>query len=92
MVGIVNPSKNKTLSDYKERASELSKAVTPGRTMYGGKLVDSDDADSNDDDGDDDDSDDSSKSKDGDDDSAAQFLQVPVFGLIGVIGLAYAMV
>ncbi|KAH7017628.1 hypothetical protein EDB80DRAFT_705461 [Ilyonectria destructans] len=92
MVGIVNPSKNKTLSDYKERASELSKAVTPGRTMYGGKLVDSDDADSNDDDGDDDDSDDSSKSKDSDDDSAAQFLQVPVFGLLGVIGLAYAMV
>lgn len=87
MVGIVNPSKNKTLNDYKERASELSMAVTPGRTMYGGKLVDSDDADSKDDD-----SDDSSKSNDSDNDSAARFLQVPVFGLLGVISLAYAMV
>lgn len=83
MVGIVNPSKNKTLNDYKERASELSMAVTPGRTMYGGKLVDSDDADSKDDD-----RDDSSRSND----SAAQSLQVPVFGLLGVISLAYAMV
>jgi hypothetical protein len=41
MVGMVNPSQNKTLSDYKDRASELSQGVTPGRTSYGGKLVDS---------------------------------------------------
>ncbi|KAH6895353.1 hypothetical protein B0T10DRAFT_557574 [Thelonectria olida] len=44
MVGIVNPSQNKTLSDYEDHASELSQGVTPGRTSYGGKLVDSSDA------------------------------------------------
>ncbi|KAF7546416.1 hypothetical protein G7Z17_g8447 [Cylindrodendrum hubeiense] len=90
MVGIVNPSKNKTLNDYKERASELSKAVTPGRAIYGGKLIDSDDADSNDDDSQDSSKSDTDDSSD-DDDNTAQSLQIPVFGLLGAIGLAHAI-
>ncbi|KPM42414.1 hypothetical protein AK830_g4159 [Neonectria ditissima] len=83
MVGIVNPSQNETLNDYKERASDLSAGVTPGRVTYGGKLVDSDDADSDDDDDD--------NKSDNDDDNAAQFLRVPVFGLLGAVSLVFFM-
>ncbi|KAK7409462.1 hypothetical protein QQX98_008370 [Neonectria punicea] len=82
MVGIVNPSQNKTLNDYKERASELSDGVTPGRVTYGGKLVDSDDADSDDDD----------SQSDNDDDNAARLLHVPVFGLLNAVGLVYLLI
>lgn len=40
MVGIVNPSKDKSLQDYKSRASKLSEGVSPGHTTFGGELVD----------------------------------------------------
>lgn len=40
MVGIVNPSGNKTLDDYKSRASKLARGVTPGKTSYGGEVAD----------------------------------------------------
>jgi plastocyanin len=88
MVGIINPDKNKTLSDYKERASELSSGVNPGRKAFGGELVDSDDADA--DDSDDKDSGKSSGSKD-DDDNAAGTLGAPFAGVVAAIGLAYIM-
>ncbi|KAM3516912.1 hypothetical protein NHJ13051_009464 [Beauveria bassiana] len=39
MVGIVNPSKDKSLQDYKSRASKLSEGVSPGHTTFGGELV-----------------------------------------------------
>lgn len=42
MVGIVNPSTNQTLDDYKSRASNLARAVSPGIAVYGGDLVDKD--------------------------------------------------
>ncbi|KAF7552966.1 hypothetical protein G7046_g7253 [Stylonectria norvegica] len=80
MVGIVNPSSNKTLDDYKKRASELSSGVTPGKATFGGKLVDSGDADS-------DDKDDKSESSK-DDKDAAGSLRVPLFGVLGALGLA----
>ncbi|CAM1511300.1 Fc.00g088130.m01.CDS01 [Cosmosporella sp. VM-42] len=95
MVGIVNPSSNKTLDDYKKRASELSKGVTPGKAIFGGKLVDSDDADSDsdsDDKGDDNkDNDDSKDSSSKDDEDAAGSLHVPMFGLLGAISVAFFM-
>jgi uncharacterized membrane protein YgcG len=47
MVGIINPSKNQTLADYKKRASALARAVSPGRTAFGGEIADNDDDSSN---------------------------------------------
>jgi hypothetical protein len=88
MVGIINPDKNKTLSDYKERASELSSGVNPGKKAFGGELVDSDDADA--DDSDDKDSGKSSGSKD-DDDNAAVTLGAPFAGVVAAIGLVFIM-
>ncbi|RMJ12340.1 hypothetical protein CDV36_008000 [Fusarium kuroshium] len=88
MVGIINPSENKTLDEYKEEAAKLSSGVSPGRTVVGGKLVDADDADSDDSDSDDNDS---SESKDGDDkDNAAGALGAPLAGVFAV-GLALIM-
>ncbi|RBR21591.1 uncharacterized protein FIESC28_04859 [Fusarium coffeatum] len=87
MVGIINPDKNKTLSDYKERAAKLSSGVNPGKKAFGGELVDSSDAKS-----DDKDSGESSDSKDGDgDDSAAGTIGAPFAGLVAAIGLAFVM-
>ncbi|OAA41505.1 Cupredoxin [Beauveria brongniartii RCEF 3172] len=40
MVGIVNPSKDKSLQDYKSRASKLSEGVSPGHATFGGELAD----------------------------------------------------
>ncbi|RSL82761.1 hypothetical protein CEP51_004963 [Fusarium floridanum] len=88
MVGIINPSENKTLDEYKEEAAKLSSGVSPGRTVVGGKLVDADDADSDDSDSNDKDS---SESKDGDDkDNAAGALGAPLAGVLAV-GLALIM-
>ncbi|UKZ85303.1 uncharacterized protein TrAFT101_001170 [Trichoderma asperellum] len=44
MVGIINPSKNQTLADYKKRAAALARSVSPGRTSFGGEIVDNDDS------------------------------------------------
>ncbi|RTE82814.1 hypothetical protein BHE90_002647 [Fusarium euwallaceae] len=91
MVGIINPSENKTLDEYKEEAAKLSSGVSPGRTVVGGKLVDADDADSDDSDSKDSDDNDSSESKDGDDkDNAAGVLGAPLAGVLAV-GLALIM-
>lgn len=81
MVGIINPSANKTLDDYKEAASELSKGVTPGRSSFGGELVDSEDAGKSDDDDDDDGG-----------DNAAGTMHVSTFGLLCAVGLAMVLV
>ncbi|KAM0484425.1 hypothetical protein ACHAPX_001848 [Trichoderma viride] len=47
MVGIINPSKNQTLADFKKRASALARSVSPGRTAFGGDIADNDDDSSN---------------------------------------------
>ncbi|KAI5463197.1 hypothetical protein BGZ63DRAFT_351980 [Mariannaea sp. PMI_226] len=80
MVGIINPSENKTLSDYKKRASGLSEGVTPGRAVYGGDVVSSSDSKSGDK------SDDSKDDKD--DENAAWLTQVPTYVQFSAIGLA----
>ncbi|KAH6958793.1 hypothetical protein FAVG1_03514 [Fusarium avenaceum] len=85
MVGIINPDSKKTLDDYKKRASELSSGVNPGKKVFGGELVDSDDADS-----DNKSSGKSSGGKDGDD-NAARAIGAPFAGIIAVIGLALVM-
>ena len=90
MVGIINPSENKTLDDYKKEAAKLSSGVTPGRAVFGGRLVDEDDADSDDSDSNDSDDKDSSESKDGDKDNAASALGAPLAGVLAV-GLALIM-
>ena len=41
MVGIINPSQNQTLNDYKTSASKLSSGVSPGKTAYGGQFASS---------------------------------------------------
>jgi hypothetical protein len=91
MVGIINPSENKTLDDYKKEAAKLSSGVSPGRAVFGGRLVDEDDADSDDSDSKDSDDKDSSESKDGNDkDNAAGALGAPLAGILAV-GLALIM-
>lgn len=44
MVGIINPTDQMNLTDYKQRASKLSRAITPGKSNYGGELVDNNDS------------------------------------------------
>ncbi|KAL6881365.1 hypothetical protein J3F83DRAFT_765565 [Trichoderma novae-zelandiae] len=87
MVGIINPSANQTLADYKKRASALARSVTPGRTAFGGEIADND---SSDDDGKSGSgsgsSGDSSSDKDGKD-SGSVSLSVS----IGALGLAFLM-
>ncbi len=100
MVGIVNPSGNKTLSDYKSRASKLSGGVNPGNATFGGELANKDNS-----------SKDSSDTKNGDkggqgnktsgqddkkgnkDDktNAAGMLEVSTGALAGVLGAALYM-
>ncbi|XWW99419.1 hypothetical protein V2A60_007429 [Cordyceps javanica] len=84
MVGIVNPGGNKTLEDYKSRASKLSKGVTPGNATFGGELADKDSSgDSSDKDGKDD-------KKGGKDDkkNSAGTLQISTLALGSVFGAA----
>ncbi|UNI21868.1 Peroxisome-assembly ATPase [Purpureocillium takamizusanense] len=40
MVGIINPSGDKTLEKYRSRAVTLAASVTPGNNAYGGDMVD----------------------------------------------------
>ncbi|OAQ97715.1 hypothetical protein LLEC1_04335 [Akanthomyces lecanii] len=47
MVGIVNPSGDKTLDDYKSRASKLSNGVSPGNATFGGELAGKGSSDNN---------------------------------------------
>jgi hypothetical protein len=95
MVGIVNPSSNKTFGDYKTRASALSKGVTPGSASFGGELVDSDKADKKVDvdkkngNSPADEKQDSESSNGKGENDAAGFVRVPVVGLLSVIGLAF---
>ncbi|KAL7789533.1 hypothetical protein V8C37DRAFT_213091 [Trichoderma ceciliae] len=42
MVGIINPSGNVTLADYRQRASTLARSVTPGTVPFGGEIADND--------------------------------------------------
>ncbi|PTB80658.1 hypothetical protein M440DRAFT_1419207 [Trichoderma longibrachiatum ATCC 18648] len=94
MVGIVNPSANQTLADYKKRASALARSVTPGRKPYGGDIADNDSSDDDDDDDSkggksgsgSDSSGDSSSDKDGKD-SGSVSLSVS----LGALGLAFLM-
>lgn len=94
MVGIVNPSANQTLADYKKRASALARSVTPGRKPYGGEIADNDSSDDDDDDDSkggksgsgSDSSGDSSSDKDGKD-SGSVSLSVS----LGALGLAFLM-
>ncbi|KFA62514.1 hypothetical protein S40285_05585 [Stachybotrys chlorohalonatus IBT 40285] len=75
MVGIINESGDRNLTDYRDRASELSSAVTPGREAYGGERVSADEA--SDDDGNDQDSNNDDNNDDNDDnDGAAVASQV----------------
>lgn len=39
MVGIINPTDKESLDDYKKRAGELARGVTPGTAIYGGELA-----------------------------------------------------
>ncbi|KAF4459491.1 extracellular serine-rich [Fusarium albosuccineum] len=86
MVGIVNPDSNKTLEDYKERASELSSGVNPGRSVFGGDLADADDADP-----DADDSGSSSSNDDKDGGNAAGVLGAPLAGILAAVGLVFVV-
>jgi len=91
MVGIINPTGTENLTDYKQRASKLSKGVSPGRASFGGQLVDNNDDSSNKSS-----SDKGGDKGDGSDDNgdggnAAGALRIPMLGLLGVIGLVFFM-
>jgi hypothetical protein len=94
MVGIVNQNGNRTLTDYRDRAAELSRAVTPSTRPFGGELVDEDEADDRDD-KDDDKDDDKKDSKDGDkngDEGIAGTIRVPIVGLLSAAAAAFFMI
>lgn len=93
MVGIINPNDDKTLDDYRERASELASGVSPGRDAYGGEVTDSDDQDN--DDSNDDNTDDANEDNDADDSdddgNAAGGFKVPVLSLLSAVAVAFFM-
>ncbi|EGX92856.1 Cupredoxin [Cordyceps militaris CM01] len=85
MVGIVNPSANQTLENYKGRASKLARAVSPGNATFGGELASdgsSDDSKSGQDD-----------KKNGKDDkkNSAGMIHVSTVALASVFGAALYM-
>ncbi|KAI9167082.1 Extracellular serine-rich protein [Paramyrothecium foliicola] len=90
MVGIVNQSSDRNLTDYRDRASELSRAVTPGRDTYGGVLADADEADDGNDGNDDsNDNNDSNSDNNGNDEGIAGTIRVPIAGLMSAATLAF---
>lgn len=91
MVGIVNPSGNKTLDDYKERAGKLAKAVTPGKAAFGGELVDKDSSTDGKDGKDDKKGDKDGKDDKDDKDNSAGMLQISTAALAGAFGAALYM-
>lgn len=101
MVGIINGNSTRNLTDYTERASQVSSGVDGdviGSSASGGRIVDNDGGDDDDDDkdddknGDDNDSSDSSNdNNDDDDDGAAGMIRVPTVGLLAAVGLAFFM-
>lgn len=88
MVGIINPTATKNLTDYKERAAVLSKAVTPGKAVYGGDLVDNDGSAGDKDGKDGKDGKDDGKKGSDDKDNDGLALRAPIMGLLGAFGAA----
>jgi hypothetical protein len=80
MVGIVNPNNTQTWDDYKKRASELAKGVTPSGSSYGGTVVDNPEMPSPSPAGSKD------KDKDGKKSSAAGAARAPFFALAFALG------
>ena len=101
MVGIINANSTHNLTDYRERASEVSSGVDGdiiGSSASGGRIADNDgdnddDDDDDDNDGDDNNDSDSSNNNDDndDDDGAAGLIRVPTVGLLAAVGLALFM-
>lgn len=83
MVGIVNPSGDKTLDDYRRRASKLSTGVSPGNATFGGELADKGSSDK----------DDQDNKKGGTDDkkNSVGTLQVSTVALSSVFGVVLYM-
>lgn len=87
MVGIINPSANKTLSGYKDEAAKLASGVAPGNHSYGGQFVD-DSNTKNNSDGSSSSSGDSGKGKS----SAACALRVTAMGTLVALWAAFILV
>lgn len=83
MVGIVNPSGDKTLDDYRSRASKLSTAVSPSNTTFGGDLADKSSSDKDDQD--------NKKGSTDDKKNSAGTLQVSTVALSSVLGAVLYM-
>jgi hypothetical protein len=93
MVGIINPSKNETLKEYKEEAAKQASGVSPRNEAFGGEIAKDDGSDdSNDDSNDDSSSSDENNSSDGaDDEDGAGAFGVPVMSLLAAVGVAFFM-
>lgn len=96
MVGIINANDDKTLDDYKERASKLADKGNSPAAPYGGELVDESEADGNNNDdnnNNDNNNNDSNDNSNGDnnDEGAANAFGVPVFGLLSAVAIAFAL-
>jgi hypothetical protein len=96
MVGIINGNSTRNLTDYRERASEMSSGVDGdvlGSKASGGRIADNngDNDDGDDDNSNDDDDNNDSNDSNNDDDDAAGMIQVPTLGLLAVVGLAFFM-
>ena len=97
MVGIINGNSTRNLTDYQDRASEVSSGVDGdiiGSEASGGRIADND-GDNGDDDDDDDKNDNNNDDGDSDssdnDEDAAGMMRVPTVGLLAVVGLAFFM-
>lgn len=95
MVGIINANDDKTLDDYKERASKLADKGNSPSAPYGGELVDEGESDNNDDNNNDDNNDNNDNSDNSNDDNgdegAANAFGVPVVGLLSAVAIAFAL-
>ncbi|KAK2590543.1 hypothetical protein QQS21_011776 [Conoideocrella luteorostrata] len=78
MVGIVNANDKQTLDDYKKRAGELARGVTPGTSSYGGELADNKSSGSKSNDG--------GKKDEKNDKSAANTLRAPFATIVAILG------
>lgn len=85
MVGIINPNDEQTIDEYRDNASGLATAVSPGSESYGGEVTEDaeNDADDDNNDGFNDDGEEGG--------SGAGAMTAPVLSLLAALGVAIAM-
>lgn len=83
MVGIINSNQEQNLEDYRENASGLATAVSPGSDSYGGEVTE--DAENDPEDNDD------QSNEDGEGGNGAGAMTAPVVSLLAAVGVAIVL-